>query len=86
MTDQRKPDEAPPTTWRCLVAGCPIEGVWQPIIPGEEFMADTADKRGHYWREHYLANEAAYRERLRDQRNERMAHYRRTGQLLPPRG
>lgn len=68
-----------------MVSGCPIEGVWQPVIEGEEFMMDTTDPRGHYWREHYLETERVYQQKLADQREERLAHYRATGQILPPR-
>lgn len=58
--------------------------VWQTIVPGEEHVADTSDPRSHYWREHYLATEADYHRRLADQREERLAHYRLTGKILPP--
>lgn len=75
----------PPTQWRCMVEGCAIYGQWQTVRPGEEFDMDTTDPRGHYWLAHYLASEAEYAAKVAAQREERIAHYKATGEFLPPR-
>lgn len=87
---QQPPSETPgaaapsqPTRWRCMVKGCRIEGVWQPVLPGETYYP-SHHPNSHYWQEHYLASEAEYHRKLAEQRERRVAHYKATGEFLPP--
>jgi hypothetical protein len=82
MADQ-KAASRPVTQWRCLIEGCRIEGKWQPVLPGEEFYPPE-HPRSHYRQEHYPQSEQAYHARLAEQREARKAHYRLTGEILPP--
>ena len=74
----------PRDQWRCMVEGCPLYGVWRDMVEGEEYIADTADKRSHYWREHYEKTEAEFNKRLADFRVRRREHYRLTGTMMQP--
>lgn len=74
----------PPDEWRCMIEGCEDYGVWQPIVPGEEFLHDTTDPRSHYWTKHYVESERRYQIALAEQRQRRLEHYRLTGEILPP--
>lgn len=67
-----------------MVKGCEIEGQWQHLLPGETYYP-SSHPNSHYWRAHYVHTEADYHRRLDEQRAERKEHYRRTGQILPPR-
>src|SRR5687768_9274928 len=81
--DQPIPEDQP-KAWRCMVEGCRIQGVLQPVLPGERYYPPH-HPRSHYWQEHYIESEREYRRKLEEQREERLAHYRLTGEFLPPR-
>ena len=76
--------ERPVTKWRCLIEGCHLGGKWQPVLPGETYYPPDLPK-SHYRQVHYPVFEAEYQQRLAEQREERMAHYRLTGEILRPR-
>lgn len=73
------------TAWRCMVKGCRIYGVLQHVTPGEEYIADTTDKRSHYMTAHGFDRENDYRRRLVEQRAAREEEFRRTGVYPPPK-
>lgn len=83
MAEPTTSGQRQPTGWRCLVSGCRIEGVWQPVFPGEEYLPPS-DPRSHYFREHYVETEKAYQQKLAEQQQRRREHYRLTGEFLPP--
>lgn len=76
------PADQPPK-WKCMVPDCRIFDIWQPVLPGERYYPSHHPK-SHYAREHYPKTEKAYRDKLEAQREKRIAHYRATGQFLPP--
>ena len=83
MSESRKEPSAQPKRWRCLFPGCRIEGIWQPVLEGETYYPSHHPK-SHYAREHYEVTEREYRAKLEAQRERRLAHYRATGEFLPP--